>query len=177
MNYLLRHARRWAETRLTMTKASGSQAHRACPVVLPLSLFLFLLIAQLPVRAEAQSIAGEPGAGIPESGSLSLANALAAVALDPSTGVLTSSLPIESPAARGVPQPGLALTYNSAAGIREAGVGWGLNVPSIERQNRDGAPQYRDPSDVFIDYAAILVMDRFVYNGKPLVPICQVKPS
>jgi RHS repeat-associated protein len=135
---------------------------------------LFLLVAHIPARAQAQSIAGEPGGGIPESGSLSLANALAAVALDPSTGVLTTSLPLETPAARGVPQPGLALTYNSAAGIREAGVGWGLNVPSIERRNRDGAPQYHDPSSVAIDAAAIQAMDRFVFNGKPLVPICLV---
>jgi hypothetical protein len=74
--------------------------------LLHLRLFLLLLVVQIPERVEAQNIAGEPGAGIPESGSLALANAMAAVALDPSTGVLTASLPIETPAARGVPQPG-----------------------------------------------------------------------
>lgn len=142
------------------------------PLIRLLYLVLLLLVAQIPERAEAQNIAGEPGGGIPESGSLSLANALAAVALDPSTGILTSSLPIETPAARGGPQPRLALTYNSAAGIREAGVGWRLNVPSIERQNRDGAPRYQDPSVSSIDAAAIRAMDRFVFDGRPLVPIC-----
>jgi RHS repeat-associated protein len=128
--------------------------------------------------AVAQSISGESGGGIPESGSLSLANALAAAALDPSTGVLTSSLAIEVPAARGGPQPGVALTYNSAAGIREAGVGWGLTTPRIERQNRDGAPQYNDPpitqsnpSDPSHDISRI---DRFVFDGRALVPICVV---
>jgi hypothetical protein len=145
-------------------------------------LLLFLPVMQIPARAAPQGIAGEPGAGIPESGSLSLANALAAVALDPSTGVLTSSLPIETPAARGVPQPGLALTYNSAAGIREAGVGWGLNLPTIERRNRDGAPQYHDHHDPLgknpfsisshLVREEILALDRFVFDGKPLIPIC-----
>jgi RHS repeat-associated protein len=124
------------------------------------------------VPAQAQNIAGEPGAGIVESGSLSLANALAAVALDPSTGVLTSRLPIDSPAARGVPQPGLELNYNSAAGIREAGVGWGLNLPTIERRNRDGAPRYLDPDFTVGNMPGA---DHFVFDGKPLVPICVVK--
>lgn len=139
-------------------------------------VYLALLAVTLfPARVRAQGVAGEPGAGIAESGSLSLSNALAAVALDPSTGVLTSSLPIETPPARGGPQPGLALTYNSAAGIREAGVGWGFTVPSIERRNRDGAPRYRDPSPAGIGASSIEAMDRFVFDGKPLVPICFVQ--
>jgi RHS repeat-associated protein len=147
-----------------------------------LCLCLLVLVADISGRAQAQTIAGEPGAGIPESGSLSLANALAAVALDPSTGVLTASLPIETPAARGGTQTGLALTYNSAAGIREAGVGWGLNVPSIERRNRDGAPQYHDPSistlvtdwEGTINTFATEAMDEFFFDGKLLIPICLV---
>jgi hypothetical protein len=105
------------------------------------------LVAMLgsPAPARAQNVAGEAG-GIAESGSLSLSNALAGAALEPSTGILTASLPIDTPAARGSAQPGLALTYNSAAGIREAGVGWGLALPSIERQNLDGPPRYQDPT-------------------------------
>jgi hypothetical protein len=151
---------------------STAGASRACSVLRPLlrglSLFLLLLVPHIATNADGQSVAGEPGAGIPESGSLSLANALAAVALDPSTGVLLSSLPIETPAARGAPQMGLALTYNSAAGIREAGVGWGLSVPTIERQNRDGLPWYEKAP-------ANQTADRFVFNGSALVAICVVE--
>ena len=142
-----------------------------CPLAFP------LLVppgrADLPKAQRRRASPASRAQRVPESGSLSLANALAAVALDPSTGVLTSSLPIETPAARGGPQPRLALTYNSAAGIREAGVGWGLNVPSIERQNRDGAPRYQDPSPNGFD-VGFRAMDRFVFDGKPLVPICVV---
>ncbi len=125
-----------------MSVARQSRRLMAHSVVACLTGVIAMLAPSIPARA--QNVAGEAG-GVAESGSLSLSNALAGAALDPSTGVLTASLPIEVPPARGGAQPGLALTYNSAAGIREAGVGWGLALPTVERQNIDGGgPRYQD---------------------------------
>lgn len=150
---------------------SGARQRRrltAHSVVAFLAGIIVMLAPTIPARA--QSVAGEAG-GVAESGSLSLSNALAGAALDPSTGVLTASLPIDMPPARGGAQPGLALTYNSAAGIREAGVAWGLALPSVERQNIEGPPRYQDPTTA----SPWPAFDRFVFGGLPLVPICRVK--
>lgn len=163
--------------RFTSSERTISYAHAARESLRHLAVFaLAALIAFLAptMPASAQNVAGEPG-GIPESGSLSLSNALASAALDPSTGVLTASLPFDLPAARGGAQPGLALTYNSAAGIREAGVGWGLDLPSIERSNHDGAPRYGETQRLSADVSFELSgLDRFLFNGAPLVPVCRV---
>ena len=144
---------------------------------LALAVVAALLAFLAPMTpARAQSVAGEAG-GIPESGSLSLAGALASAALDPSTGVFTATLPFEMPPARGGAQPGLALTYNSAAGIRQAGVGWGLDLPSIERRNVYGPPRYIEPSAANWWDLYQTSRDRFVFAGQPLVLICRVKGS
>ena len=46
-------------------------------------------------------------------------------------------------------QPDLALVYNSGYGNSPLGIGWRLNVPSIQRQTDKGLPLY-DSSDTFI---------------------------
>ncbi len=66
--------------------ARSRLTHLALVVI---SGFLAFLAPSAPARAQGAA-AGEAG-GIPESGSLSLANALASAALDPSSGVLTAS--------------------------------------------------------------------------------------
>ena len=46
---------------------------------------------------------------------------------DPKTGAFHWSYAFQLPAARGLAQPELALSYSSAARDREAGYGWGLS--------------------------------------------------
>jgi len=59
---------------------------------------------------------------------------------DSKTGAMGWTYPFNLPAARGRPQPGLTLTYNSFSHDREAGYGWGLDTPVIERQPLSGNP-------------------------------------
>jgi len=73
--------------------------------------------------------------------------------------------------ARGKVQPTLRLTYSSADGQREAGIGWGLNIASIERLNVSGGPKFNDPPT---GGAVTASTDRFVFGGEPLVPICNI---
>lgn len=140
---------------------------------LTLSLSSFLSCAGLAPRpALAQPILGDVTVGIPESSSRSLANALNEASVEPSTGVFRASLRFILPSARGGPQPNLSLGYSSAAGIRHSGVGWGLNLPVIERKNQSGPPSYADPPpEASLDAHKI---DRLTYNGEPLVPICRI---
>jgi Salmonella virulence plasmid 65kDa B protein len=78
-------------------------------------------------------------------------------------------------------QPSVGIHYSSAAGIREAGIGWGLELPAIERRSASGCPPtYVNPepksSNVY-PYWQISpeTLDaRFTFNGEPLVPICEV---
>jgi RHS repeat-associated protein len=89
-----------------------------------------------------------------------------------STGVATYSIPFRLPVARGGAQPGLALTFSSAAGPGIAGLGWSLSVPFVARQTDRGVPQYNDPPQGGAWHPE---QDRFVFNGgQELVPICLV---
>jgi Salmonella virulence plasmid 65kDa B protein len=106
----------------------------------PIILFILLVIVAWP-PAFSQNIAGDVGSAVNESGAQSLAGALASASVEPSSGVLQASLPISIPAARGGAQPGITLSYSSASGYREAGVGWGLDLPVIERKNLSGPPR------------------------------------
>lgn len=51
------------------------------------------------------------------------------------------SLPFDLPPARGEAQPQLSLTYSSSASEREAGYGWGISLPHIERRPLSGWPR------------------------------------
>ncbi|MBL8610093.1 MAG: FG-GAP repeat protein, partial [Myxococcales bacterium] len=82
--------------------------------------------------------------------------------VDSTTGGFRHSIPIELPTGRGGLTPSLALTYDSAAADREAGYGWGLDLPVIERRPMSGFPTFDDATD------------RFAYSGAPLVYLCTV---
>ena len=85
----------------------------------------------------------------------------------PGTGAMTYTVPFQFPAARGTAQPALSLRYASGAGAGEAGVGWSLDLPSIERAPLSGWPKYIDPT---FDSAAS--EDRYAYSGRALTFIC-----
>jgi hypothetical protein len=99
----------------------------------------------------------EGGAGIFEGGSDN-------PSVDPATGILRTAIPFKLPIARGPLQPSLGLSYSSGLAKLEAGTGWGLGLPSIERHPVSGPPLYTDD-------------DRISFSGKALVPICRIPDS
>lgn len=121
-------------------------------------------------------VAGDVGPGVSESGSHVLAGALGGATVEPSSGVFRYSLPIIVPSARGGAQPGIGLGYSSAAGIREAGVGWGLNFPVIERRAPfGGPPAYAHTRAELFDLWNVDKTSGFTFNGEPLVPVCELR--
>lgn len=85
-----------------------------------------------------------------------------------STGAFSTSVPIVLPAGRGGMQPSLGLSYNSLGSTGDAGEGWSLSVPSIQRSTLFGWPRYADngTSNNLADE------DRYTFGGQPLVYIC-----
>ena len=61
---------------------------------------------------------------------------------DPFTGRATVSLPIAVPAGRRGMQPSLALSYSSQKGNGLCGLGWDLEIDSIQRSTKRGVPNY-----------------------------------
>ena len=86
---------------------------------------------------------------------------------DDKTGAMSYSFPFALPPARGRIQPKLGLHYNSSTRDREAGYGWGLGLPTIERHPLSGWPEF-DASGVPIGE------ERYEFSGQPLVRICDV---
>ncbi len=84
------------------------------------------------------------------------------------TGSMTYRIPFRMPPGRSKVGTALALNYDSASGDREAGMGWGLSLPSIERAPTSGWPRYADPGD---DES---LEDRYVYSGERLKFSCIV---
>ena len=72
-----------------------------------------------------------------------------AVQVEPFAGQANFSLPIITPPGRAGMQPQIALTYSSNNGNGFAGMGWGLNLDSIQRSTKRGVPKYNS-TDTFI---------------------------
>jgi RHS repeat-associated protein len=68
---------------------------------------------------------------------------------DPFTGRAMFSVPINVPVGRKGVQPNIALTYASGSGNGILGVGWSLELGSIQRSTKRGVPKY-DSTDTFI---------------------------
>jgi RHS repeat-associated protein len=121
-------------------------------------LFLFSLTFIANVAAGTEAPNGLSGSFGESGGSISVV---------PSTGAMTYTIPFELPANRGGAQPNLMLAYASGGRSGEAGMGWSLSLPTIERATLSGWPKYLDtgaPSDE----------DRFNYDGRALTFICIV---
>ncbi len=69
--------------------------------------------------------------------------------VDPTTGTATLSIPFNVPAGRAGIQPNISLLYNSSGGNSVAGMGWNLELGSIQRSTKRGTPKYNS-SDTFI---------------------------
>lgn len=143
-----------------------------------------VFLAFTPFKTRADSVAaGDVGPAFTEAGAHVLAGALETTTVEPSSGVLRSSVAIDIPSSRGGAQPSLGLSYSSAAGIREAGMGWGLNLPVIERRAPiGGPPDYFDPPvldgqpPAYPNYQWN-TLTRFTFSGEPLVPVCQFQSA
>lgn len=104
---------------------------------------------------------------------------------DSKTGAMNWTYPFSLPAARGGPQPKLALSYNSSSHDREAGYGWGLDLPVIERKPLSGNPCFTSDGEPIVcgeqssntSGTSLLTEERYTYNGQPLVFICQLQIS
>ncbi len=69
--------------------------------------------------------------------------------VDPSTGTASVTIPIEVPQGRAGIQPGINLLYNSSSGNGILGLGWTMELGSIQRSTKKGVPQY-DKNDTFV---------------------------
>lgn len=68
-------------------------------------------------------------------------------ATNPVTGSASLTVPLASSTGRGGVGPGLALSYDSAAGQSTFGYGWRLNLASISRRTDRRLPRYADAED------------------------------
>ncbi len=99
---------------------------------------------------------------------------------DSKTGAMTWSYPFNLPTARGRPQPRLSLNYHSSSRDREAGYGWGFDLPVIERKPLSGYPcatQAGVPIACGEQNPNAPSEERYTYSGQPLVLICRIPVS
>jgi RHS repeat-associated protein len=91
--------------------------------------------------------------------------------VDPRSGAMTYAYRFELPAARGITGPGLSLQYDSSTRDRDAGYGWGLDLPSIELRPLAGLARFAgDGSGVPLPIGR----ERYAFQGQPLIKICDV---
>jgi len=95
--------------------------------------------------------AGDPGAEITVLGAPG-AN---------SQGTNDLNYPIAVPAGRSGVQPGLAVSYDSAAGNGWLGVGWALGLPQVTIDTRFGVPRYDGAKET----------ESYLLNGVQLTPL------
>ena len=68
--------------------------------------------------------------------------------VNPSNGTASFSIPLPFSANRNAFTPQVALSYNSGTGNGLMGIGWDLNLPSIQRNTNKKIPRYRDANQV-----------------------------
>lgn len=68
--------------------------------------------------------------------------------INPSNGTATFSIPLPFSANRNGFTPQMALSYNSGVGNGLIGIGWDLNLSSIQRNTNKKIPRYRDTNQV-----------------------------
>jgi RHS repeat-associated protein len=164
---------------MSIRKLNWSLGGRRIIITLMIALTIFTNPFMVPsVFADPTSVPGETAEGVFGEGT----GGHGQPEPDSKTGAMTWTYPFSLPAARGGPQPKLALSYNSSSHDREAGYGWGLDLPVIERKPLSGNPCF-DPDSTGTpivcgeqrrDAGALISEERYTYNGQPLVFICQL---
>jgi Salmonella virulence plasmid 65kDa B protein len=146
---------------LPITNATESKTRRLRRIS---SLRLLSALQALAVSTLGEpSFAADPPNGL--SGSFGESAGSAQVVL--SSGAMTYGVPFVLPRGRGNAQPSLAIQYRSGAPSGEAGLGWSLNLPQIERAPLSGWPKYIDDGNPMTE-------DRYAFNGQPLTFVCVV---
>jgi RHS repeat-associated protein len=151
----------------------------------PIFLAVILLLAFCAVvtvssaRADPTSVPGTTAEGVFGEGS-----SAGQGEPDNKTGAMTYRYPFSLLSARGRPQPQLTLSYNSFSRDREAGYGWGLDLPVIERKPLSGNPCFTEEGIPIAcgerrkdANGARISEERYSYNGQPLVFICNLTDS
>jgi RHS repeat-associated protein len=67
--------------------------------------------------------------------------------VNPSNGTASFSIPLPLSPNRNGFTPALSVSYNSGAGNSILGIGWGLDIPSIQRKTDKRLPRYHDGGD------------------------------
>ena len=140
-------------------------------------VFFVAVVASTSAIADPTSLPGETVEGVFGEGTIGHGQP------DSKTGVMNWTYPFSLPAARGGPQPQLMLNYNSSSHDREAGYGWGLDIPVIERKPLSGNPCFKDGNPIACGEqrkdasGALVTEERYIYNGQPLVFICKLPDS
>ena len=107
-----------------------------------LSIFRVAAASSHPLAASKLSLPSGPGSieGLGESFEPQL-----------NTGTYSVGLPLKLPAARGAVRPEVRFSYNSGSGNGPLGLGWRLDVPSLQRQTDKGLPNFTT-NDTFVDF-------------------------
>lgn len=121
-------------------------------------LVLVTGVAALPGSSHADPIHGA-GPGIYGEGK-------GAATPDSATGAMRYDFPFHLPSARGSVQPALGLTYSSAAHDGEAGYGWTLSLPTIERRPASGWPKF------YAEDGSPVGDERYTFEGQLLALVC-----
>ncbi|MBI5050671.1 MAG: hypothetical protein HZC11_07350 [Nitrospirae bacterium] len=99
--------------------------------------------------AKSMSLAAASSSSSPQMSTSFNTSVLKSFQSDPFTGRAMFSVPINVPVGRKGVQPNIALTYASGSGNGILGVGWSLELGSIQRSTKRGVPKY-DSTDTFI---------------------------
>lgn len=138
--------------------------------VLAMAAAAFMAIVPMRASADPTGVSDPATTGLPRATGFFAEGVHASGAPDAMSGVMSYVYEFELPAARGPAQPRLALTYSSAARDREAGYGWGLDLPVIERAPISGNVRGVAMTAGFAD-------ERYTFQGQPLVFVCEVGGS
>jgi RHS repeat-associated protein len=144
-----------------------------------LALVLALAALLLPpwAAADPTGVSDPAATGVPAAAGY-FGDAMAHGAPDGKTGAFTYTYSFALPSARGQVQPSLSLIYSSMARTREAGYGWGLDLPAIERRPMSGNPRFENdgagttPPGSFVGGSAS--DERYFFDGQALVYLCTI---
>lgn len=126
---------------------AGRYRSRAAGLASVFGAFFLLSSAYAP-GAAAQTGVSDDRVSLPEGpGSLEGVGENASV--NPNMGLMRYSVPFRVPEGFKGVTPQLGLSYSSGGGSSVAGIGWGFDVPSIERSTLRGLPDY-DADDAFV---------------------------
>lgn len=94
--------------------------------------------------------------------------------VNPSNGTAAFSIPLPLSPNRNGFTPALSVSYNSGAGNSLLGIGWGLDLPSIQRRTDKKLPRYRDFSkeeDTFMFSGAEELVPKLKQSGSEWLPV------